>query len=184
MFANLAPAPAVATVAAAQPAPAAVATKPGAGVLAGLATGVNPPESAIAKTLPPPEDKPKAEAKPDEKTEPAEKKARAKKSKAPGFVLLLGAAPTKGDESVLGAVVQFSDLIAPLLKGIAEREKVAHWALVPFAQGRALLAADLDKALAEKPFEGVLVVDESSEEARAVREVLIFRADVVIRGIR
>jgi hypothetical protein len=194
LFGHLAPAPAVATVAAAQPAPATVATKPGAGVLAGLATGVNPPESAIAKTLPPPEDKPKAKAEPvtkaepvaepaaEAKTEPAEKKARAKKPKA--FVLLLGAAPTKGDESVLGAVVQFSDLIAPLLRGIAEREKVPHWALVPFAQGRALLAADLDKALAEKPFEGVLVVDESSEEARAVREVLIFRADVVIRGVR
>jgi hypothetical protein len=182
MFANLPPAPAVAVAPA-----AAVAAKPGAGVLAGLATGVNPPESAIAKQTPPPEDKPKAEAKTEPaaaeaKTEPAEKKARAKKPKA--FVLLLGAAPTKGDESVLGEVVQFSDLIAPLLRTIAEREKVAHWAFVPFAQGRALLAADLDKALAEKPFEGVLVVDESSEEARAVREVLIYRADVVIRGIR
>lgn len=149
-------------------------------------------------------DKTPADAKPAETTEATtaeteaktDKPKRARKTKAAAkgkgeaFVLALDSVAMVKN-GALGDVVQLADLVAPLADAIAASHRckehpqgVEHFLLIEFGDGKAELAAALARYLDKTPFKGVLVVDGSSAEGSACKDVLIRRADAVIRGIR
>lgn len=82
--------------------------------------------------------------------------------------------------------VHLVELLAPVMRAVAEKAKVAHWSLAEYGSGPGLLARALDDAMRSSPMPGsvALVVDGSTAEARAVKEVLLARADVVVKGLR
>ena len=75
------------------------------------------------------------------------------------------------------------DLLGPIMRKVADENSVAHWALIPYAQGRALLAHEFDAWLTAAQWKGTILVGDS-DEARAVHEVLTAHADVIVRGTR
>ena len=79
-----------------------------------------------------------------------------------------------------GRAFWLSDVLAPINKGIGQ-----HWKEVDYGKGAALLATEFDKALEEELWKGdfILMVDSTTNESRAVREVLHHHASVFIRGI-
>jgi hypothetical protein len=132
----------------------------------------------------------KTEAKVEEKTEakPAEKKAEKKKRTrkkitANQFMVLINASVSKLSNGFEGSQpTQLSELLLPIMQQVANDAGEAHWALIEYGKGKAYLACAFDKWLEENDWKGMLVVDNASPEAQAVREVLIARADLVIRG--
>lgn len=95
------------------------------------------------------------------------------------IVVLFDAVPVK---NVPPNTKYLVDLLAPCMASLAEEFNVAHWNLLEFAKGPSLLAVAFDAVLDE--FSGTIIVDGGTPEARAVKEVLYARADVIIRGIR
>ncbi len=127
-----------------------------------------------------------AEAKPKTKR----KTTKPKKADSPGFIVALDAAAVKFN-GAYGDVVNLTDLVTPITDAIAKEHRcdehpkgVAHWGLIEYANGKSILAHQFAAFLDSDGFQGVLVVDGSTEEARAVKEVLMRRADLVIRGTR
>lgn len=130
-------------------------------------------------------------AKAEEKTAaPAEKPKRAARAtasqpasaKASTLSILFGCAVVKqpGDSAM---PVQLVELLGPIMREVADSAAKAHWALIPYAEGKALLAHAFDAWLTESGWKGTIYVDERSAESQAVREVLLAHADVVLRGV-
>ena len=95
------------------------------------------------------------------------------------IVVLIDAVPVK---TVPPNTKYLVDLLAPCMAKVAEENEVAHWNLLDYSKGPSLLAVAFDAVLDE--FSGTIIVDGGTPEARAVKEVLYARADVIIRGIR
>lgn len=70
------------------------------------------------------------------------------------------------------------DLLSPLMAKVAESAKVAHYSLIPYAQGPAQVAALLSTRLPS----GVVVADTRLPATAAALEVLLPYASVVVRG--
>lgn len=173
-------APAQAVPAKAEPAPVSALAKLQA--LKG-ATGANPP--AKAEPAPVPAPTPIAEEKAAELAKPKRAKAPASQpasAKASALTVLFGCAVVKqpGDSAL---PVQLVELLAPLMRDVADAAEKAHWALIPYNEGKAMLAHAFDKWLADSAWKGSIYVDERSLESQAVREVLLAHADVVVRGV-
>lgn len=133
------------------------------------ATGVNPPAAEG--------DAPSTPAPATTTEEKPASKPRAASSGTKRIVVLLNAVCVK---NVPPNTKYLVDLLAPCMAHVAEENGVAHWNLVEYAKGASLLAVAFDTVLDE--FSGTIVVDSDTPEARAVKEVLYARADVIIRG--
>lgn len=83
-----------------------------------------------------------------------------------------------------GAVVLFSDVIAPLASAVAKENSQEHWNAVEYGRGGPLLAAKLEKWLVATSPTGVILADSTTPELRAVKEVLKRHAKVIIQGVR
>jgi len=83
-----------------------------------------------------------------------------------------------------GAVVLFTDIVAPLASAVAKENNQEHWGTVEFGRGGPLLAAKLEKWLVATSPTGVILADSSTSELRAVKEVLKRHAKVIIQGVR
>ena len=128
--------------------------------------------------------KPPAKSK---KAAAAKKPAASKKKNGNGkeskvLIVLQGALPNV-HAPILGETVQLVDILAPLMREVANENGVGHWNLVEYSQGKALLAAKLDVLWGEKRPNGTIIADFSAE-AQAVQSVLTGYADVVIHGVR
>lgn len=97
------------------------------------------------------------------------------------LVVLFDAAVTKApaDQKITHLV----ELLAPVMAQVAEAKEKPHWALLPYGSGKAELAVAFDTWLSESNWKGTILVDGSSQESQAVREVLIAHADVIYRGV-
>jgi hypothetical protein len=149
-----------------------------------------PVEEKPAKAPPKAEEK-KAET-PSKEEEKKTRRSRKKKEPAAGqaFVLAVNCDVTKFGEA-LGPVVRLGDYIKPVTDWIEANwnnkdgtKGVAHWSLIPFGDGAGVLVAQTKKFLEENPHKGVLVVDAKTLEGLDLLELLISKADVVIRGTR
>jgi hypothetical protein len=96
---------------------------------------------------------------------------------------LLDAAPVKANGN-LGRIYMLSDLLSPVASQIAEANNVDHWQLVEFGKGKGLLAHAFRKKLGTLSAGSTIIADSSSEETRAVLEVLLETANTVVRGLR
>jgi len=141
----------------------------------------------VVETVP---DKPLETVKPTKGKPKTSKVNTSKATKAP-FVLCIDAIPAKLHNGTLGEVVHLSEFLEPYTTAIQKGHRceehpqgVDHWALIEFNNGPGILAHHVATQLDKKGFSGVLVVDGDTPEARAVKEVLIRRADVVFRGVR
>jgi hypothetical protein len=83
-----------------------------------------------------------------------------------------------------GAVRELTDWIKPLEQHVAKENEVEHWSLIPYAGGAALLAAKFDAYLQHNPVNGYLHVDSYSAVGKALKDVLIAHATIVLQGIR
>ena len=80
--------------------------------------------------------------------------------------------------------ILLSDILAPLAAAVAKENGQLHWSTVDYAKGGGLLAAKLQHWLVSSSFCGTILVDSSTPEARAVKEVLRRMATVVIKGVQ
>lgn len=157
---------------------------------AGKNDGINPPEQHqpdSGEADPTPETD--AEKK---KRETAEKRAAKKAEKdaaaaaagaatAPtqvGMTVFIDCLPVKG----IHPTVQLVDILAPSMVVVMKKIDQPHWNMAEYSGGAALLAVAFDEWLDANPQSGVIVVDGSTAESRAVREVLISHAKHVVRG--
>lgn len=99
------------------------------------------------------------------------------------LTVCFGVAFLKAPTLLLTTTTNLVDLLAPIMQEVADAHGVAHWNLVPYAQGKTHLAVAFDKWLTDTGWRGTILVG-SSDEAFAVREVLIAHADVVLQGTR
>lgn len=103
-----------------------------------------------------------------------------------GYTLMVGCAYGKAPD---GEMVQsLIDLLAPVMKKVAEAHGSYHWA-VPldgkhFVECRSQLAAFFDEELSKGGVQGTILCDGTSPEFDAVSEVLIHHATTVVRGVR
>lgn len=97
------------------------------------------------------------------------------------LTVLIGALPVKKLDGQ--QVHLLIDLVADSARQVAAECQVDHWALVPFAEGKARLALAFDHWLSEHPVTGVVLCEVHGAESCAVREVLLARADFVVRGV-
>lgn len=81
---------------------------------------------------------------------------------------------------VLGEARELADILAPLMAAVAEKAKVPHYSMIPYAQGPAQVAALLSVA----PPTGIVLCDTRLPATAACLEVLLPYASEVIRGIR
>ncbi len=96
-----------------------------------------------------------------------------------GLTVFIDCLPLKGMHTV-----QLTDILGLSMAVVAEKIGEPHWNLIDFGKGPALLATAFDEWLDNNPQNVAVTVDSSSDESRAVREVLIAHATVVIRGVR
>jgi hypothetical protein len=75
---------------------------------------------------------------------------------------------------------ELSDILAPLMAAVAEKAKVPHYSMIPYAQGPAQVAA----LLSVNPPTGIVLCDTRLPATAAVLEVLLPYASEVIRGLR
>jgi hypothetical protein len=99
--------------------------------------------------------------------------------KSSGMIVLMDSLYAKANGNAIKPLIE---VLAPCLGAVAKHEKVQHWSLSP--NGAAMLARAFDLYLVENGFDGTILVDTHSAEARAVHEVLTARAHLVIRGVR
>ena len=81
---------------------------------------------------------------------------------------------------VLGEARELADILAPLMAAVAEKGRVPHYSMIPYAQGPAQVAA----LLSTNPPTGIVLCDTRLPATAAVLEVLLPYASEVIRGIR
>jgi hypothetical protein len=136
-----------------------------------LAAGTN--STVVDAAEPLTEDKPKTKKKKTKKNGKADK----------GVLIVLQSALPNVAAPVLGDIRHLIDILAPLMREVANENGVGHWGLIEYAQGKSILAAKLDKLWAEKRPTGTILVD-TSAESQAVQSVLNAYADVVIHGMR
>lgn len=100
-----------------------------------------------------------------------------------GFIVLVDCLKAKGEQGT-----QLIDALKPICTWLEQQYKVGHWAAISYnthgAPGSAFLAKAFDNWITQTRPTGTMLVDSTTSEARAVMEVLLSRADVVIRGIR
>jgi hypothetical protein len=100
-----------------------------------------------------------------------------------GFIVLIDCLKAKGEQGT-----QLIDALKPICQWLEQQYKVGHWSAISYnphgAPGSAFLAKAFDDWCQGTKPTGTMLVDSSTAEARAVMEVLLSRADVVIRGIR
>ena len=156
--------------------------------LLGVGQGDEKPSEPKAETKAEPPAEPATEPKP-EKPKRGRKPKAAKAGTAPFIVAINSAVSAKN--GVLGDITELTDFLEPIAKAVATShrckehpEGVDHFDLIEYGNGKAELAAATARYLDKNPFSGVLVVDGMSAEGNAVKDVLIRRADVVIRGVR
>lgn len=134
---------------------------------------------------------PATDAKPKE---PKKRKSTSKARKGSSFIAALDVGIIKGIDG-LGDVTHLSTLLEPLTTYLAANYKkhrngeewpdgIGHWGLIPFGEGKAILSKNLDAYFDKHGFKGVLVVDTTTAEGNAVLDVVLRRADVVIRPTR
>ncbi len=97
--------------------------------------------------------------------------------------VLFAAAVVKYPDNKNTKPVQLIELLAPHMRAVADGANVAHWSLIKFGEGKALLAHAFDAWLAESQWKGTIVASDS-EETYAVKSVLEAHADVIVRGTR
>ena len=83
-----------------------------------------------------------------------------------------------------GAVRELTDWIKPLEQHVAKENEVEHWSLMSYAEGGAMLAAKFDRYLQTHPVNGYLHVDSYSAVGKALKDVLIQHATIVLQGTR
>ena len=100
-----------------------------------------------------------------------------------GFIVLIDCLKAKGEQGT-----QLIDALKPICAWLEQQYKVGHWSAISYnphgAPGSAFLAKAFDNWVTQTRPTGTMLVDSSTAEARAVMEVLMSRADVVIRGVR
>lgn len=100
-----------------------------------------------------------------------------------GFIVLIDCLKAKGEQGT-----QLIDALRPICQWLEQTYKVGHWSAISYsshgAPGSAFLAKAFDDWLARTKPTGTMLVDSTTTEARAVMEVIMARADVVIRGVR
>ena len=109
-------------------------------------------------------------------------------SLAAGLGVLTYAVYVKNTTLANGAV-QLGDLVKLVADSVARDNGVEHWALVEFARGGPMLAAKFERYLDAReqngePLEGVVFADSASHECKALKDVLVRRAGVVVQGLR
>lgn len=98
-----------------------------------------------------------------------------------GIMLLIDCAIRK---STGGAIINLTDWVAPIAQIVASDNGLEHFGLVDFAKGGPMLAAKVDRYLTERPQNGTILMDGGSLEGRALRDVMIRHATIVIQGTR
>lgn len=96
------------------------------------------------------------------------------------FVLAVDCYPAKLPEGTM--ITTLADLTSAARTAMVGQYNVAHWNLLDYRRGEAVLAAVIEKQLADEPFVGVLLCDSRSDEFKACGTVLADRADLVLRG--
>lgn len=96
----------------------------------------------------------------------------------PVIVLYVSCYPTK----YTSAVTALDDLLAPLKKNVCDNMGVAHWALVDYAKGSALLAAELAEHLKACSYSAVYA-DRFSSSFKAVSDVLRESSLTIVEGV-
>lgn len=100
-----------------------------------------------------------------------------------GFIVLIDCLKAKGEQGT-----QLIDAIRPICQWLEQQYKVGHWSAISYnphgAPGSAFLAKAFDDWVTRTCPTGTMLVDSTTMEARAVMEVIMSRADVVIRGVR
>ena len=96
-----------------------------------------------------------------------------------GLTVFIDCLPLKGVHTV-----QLTDILGLSMEVVSDLIGEPHWNLAEFGKGPALLATAFDEWLDKNPQNVAVTVDSSSDESRAVREVLIAHATAVIRGVR
>ena len=99
-----------------------------------------------------------------------------------GLMVLFDCAMRKGNGPQ--AVENLSDWMHEVTKKVARDNDVAHFGLIEYAQGAPALAAALEAAFEAEPPNGCVLVDSYSLQGRAVKDVLIRHASIVIQGVR
>lgn len=108
---------------------------------------------------------------------------QAPKAEGPGLMVLFDAVPRKGMDRGR-AVENLPDWIRAVTDQVARDNEVEHFGLIDYAKGAPALAAALERAFEEQPPQGCVIVDSYSMEGRAVKDVLIRHAAIVIQGVR
>jgi len=100
-----------------------------------------------------------------------------------GFIVLVDCLKAKGEQGT-----QLIDALKPICQWLEQQYQVGHWSAISYnthgAPGSAFLARAFDDWISRTRPTGTMILDSTTMEARAVMEVLMARADVVIRGIR
>ncbi len=99
-----------------------------------------------------------------------------------GLMVLLDCVPRKG----MGegkAVMNLADWVKDVTAKVAVDNKVPHWGFIDYKSG-AVLSAALEASFQESPPTGCVIVDSYSLEGRALKDVLIRYADIVVQGVR
>lgn len=96
-----------------------------------------------------------------------------------GMTVFIDCLPVKGIDTI-----QLIDILAPSMEAVAIKIGEPHWNLIDFGKGPSLLATAFDEWLDNNPVNGTVLVDGSSAESRAVREVLTAHAVAVVWGVR
>ena len=103
-------------------------------------------------------------------------------SNGAGFVLMLDAVYAK-NTTIANGVHRLEDLAKPIADMVAKDNGVEHWGLVEFHRGGPMLAAKFERMMDAHGLNGVVIADSKTAECKALREVLIRRAGVVVQGI-
>lgn len=82
------------------------------------------------------------------------------------------------------APLLLGDILVPLAAAVAKENGQPHWSAVDYGKGAGFLAAKLQQWLVQTSFAGTILVDSSTPEARAVKEVLRRAAGTIIQGVR
>ena len=82
------------------------------------------------------------------------------------------------------SVINLADWIRPVTDKVAADNGVPHWGLIDFGKGSFALAVALEAAFKERPPAGTVMVDSYSPEGRAVKDVLVRWAEVIVQGVR
>ncbi len=112
----------------------------------------------------------------------AKKVEENKNPTGPGLMVLFDCMLRKGPDGQ--KIENLSDWLKEVADKVAKDNNVPHFALIDYAQGAPALAGALELALTENPTSGVVIVDSDSLEGRAVKDVLIRHASIVIQGVR